>query len=805
MSSANSIRRGGTGEYRSYVKYSVSKTYNPKEQPYCQCAIYPTRDGKNRLFFTWNNESVYWSRFYIAGMLHVFHYDGDPNEIELATNLSKESSRNVLSARISNYNKVSGKIKNNYQSIAQNQWGASGKLWYGWDSDLSLHEGCKVCFMFMYTVGPLSKSNPYRIVLCWCEPPAENRVIASAPRFEFDTSTGNFTIGTAMEGRRILEFYNETKADVTSTGNNDTLHEFLLTTLLNTERHKPMECYAAYYEDVLSARICRWQKGQYTVGVDFCSDTNKVAISTAIDEALEQINSVLKGYDIFFTRSGATTGDLSIIVDSEKNLFNLDLSTGGYYYGGQWETVIDGNCNITSATVKLANDVYAAYPFSTYKTTALEEILQAMGCGFDQTEICDDTIHIEFNYLNKPDTLKYRDKAILQLLYSDYVHPGDDAFAVSKALNLPKGVYCPSAANSDAAMTIPGSNFIDFESSDTIKVRAFIVNENGQMSKTTNWVYVEPPELGTVSTLTADRRVNSGMRLRWNAASNADGYQINIDRNYDRKTIIDTTTTNLTYEARGLNPGTTHTVYVRAYANYGGHQFRSSWKTLYFTTNPARPKIHIVSTKNGSIELDWELEDPISDYTNIWINIYKDSSDTEKLAGTTIESGSGKKGHVTLIIPSEEWYINDGETFYLKAQVMYADDVSGTNLKCLTDDGAEYKFTQAIVVTSRPDKFAWDTPKTGKRFTIGIAEVNRLGENINEVREYMDCSSYTFTTVSRGMTMSAALYNSWVDAIKGISGFGTYLNHVSAGDRITAALLNAVVQELNAVEKEDYS
>ena len=802
MSSANSIRRGGTGEYMSYFKYSGSNTYDPKIHPYCQCAIYPTRDGKNRMFFTWNTSLTTNKKYFsFVGRIWYFFYDGDPNELQFKDSYTLSQVSN--GAPRSWFSNKTLNVKGSLSSIPLNNC-PNGDLWYDWVDVTKYpeYEEGSLCFAFAYYY---SNEKKYRVALCWCTPPAENRVIASAPSFEFDTSTGNFTIGTAMEGRRILEFYNESKADVTSTGNNDTLHEFLLTTLLDTERHKPMECYAAYYEDVLSARICRWQKGQYTMGVNFRSDTNKTTISTAIDEALEQINSILKAYDIFFTRNGVTTGDLSIIVDSEKTLFGKDLSVGGYYYGGQWETTIDGNGNITSATVKLANDVYEAYPFSTYKTTALEEILQAMGCGFDQTEICDDTIHIEFNYLNKPDTLKYRDKAILQLLYSDYVHPGDNAFAVSKALNLPKGVYCPSAANSDTAMTIPGTNFIDFESSDTIKVRAFIVNENGQMSGTTNWVYVEPPELGTVSTLTADRRVNGGMRLRWNAASNADGYQINIDRNYDRKTIIDTTATGLTYEARGLNPGTTHTVYVRAYANYGGHQFRSSWKTLYFTTNPARPKIHIVSTKNGSIELDWELEDPISDYTNIWINIYKDSSDTEKLAGTTIESGSGKKGHVTLIIPSEEWYINDGETFYLKAQVMYADDVSGTNLKCLTDDGAEYKFTQAIVVTSRPDKFAWDTPKTGKRFTIGIDEVNRLGENINEVREYMDCSSYIFTTVSRGMTMSAALYNSWVDAIKGISGFGTYLNHVSAGDRITAALLNAVVQELNAVEKEDYS
>lgn len=103
--------------------------------------------------------------------------------------------------------------------------------------------------------------------------------------------------------------------------------------------------------------------------------------------------------------------------------------------------------------------------------------------------------------------------------------------------------------------------------------------------------------------------------------------------------------------------------------------------------------------------------------------------------------------------------------------------------------------------TNRPDEFEWDTPKVqGEIFALSMSEVNRLMDNINEVRVYRGLEPYQFTHVTAGTEFSASLYNNTVTAIKDIEGYGTYLVDVVPGLPIEARHLNLLRDELNAVE-----
>ena len=120
----------------------------------------------------------------------------------------------------------------------------------------------------------------------------------------------------------------------------------------------------------------------------------------------------------------------------------------------------------------------------------MEELTQAMFSAWDQYDYFNDTIHCEFNCLNKPDRLTENDKNILRLVYSDEVAIRSNCTQVSKAFNIPKGVYLPSNSTVDSAMNVSAS-FLDSDAS--YAVRAFIVNSSGKVSYTSDWINITTP------------------------------------------------------------------------------------------------------------------------------------------------------------------------------------------------------------------------------------------------------------------------------------------------------------------------
>ena len=101
---------------------------------------------------------------------------------------------------------------------------------------------------------------------------------------------------------------------------------------------------------------------------------------------------------------------------------------------------------------------------------------------------------------------------------------------------------------------------------------------------------------------------------------------------------------------------------------------------------------------------------------------------------------------------------------------------------------------------SRPDTFSWTyTKRSGRAFNLTADEWNELTSNINAVRRYRGYSNYSFTTAYEGDDFTAKMYNQAVNAIKGISGYGSYIYTVSKGAVITADRLNDLRDEINAV------
>lgn len=357
-----------------------------------------------------------------------------------------------------------------------------------------------------------------------------SNVYSSSPSLSYNEASSTFSIGTSMTGRRVLEFYSTDNriGYPTSISSEETLNEMYYVSCVDMEwSGKP---YKGYYY-LSGTELTRWAPGKYTVGVRFNTTNNKSRISNAIDNALDEINDVLNDYGVYFTRSG-TTGDISVIVDTEENLYDIDpYEEGVYVYGGTWETDIDSDGYIYGATVRLANNYYEGVPYMPYEGVALEELAQSMGAGYDQNEYPFDTLHTDFNYHNKPDYLTTKDRNILKLVYSDYVDAGYDYTSVARSLNLPKGCYIPTTSTTDTTRTVQASKFL--ERGKTYKVRVFIVNSSGRVSETSSWITVYVPEKQRPSNFSWTYAKTSGGNFNLTAAEwNAFTARINEFRDY---------------------------------------------------------------------------------------------------------------------------------------------------------------------------------------------------------------------------------------------------------------------------------
>lgn len=110
-----------------------------------------------------------------------------------------------------------------------------------------------------------------------------------------------------------------------------------------------------------------------------------------------------------------------------------------------------------------------------------------------------------------------------------------------------------------------------------------------------------------------------------------------------------------------------------------------------------------------------------------------------------------------------------------------------------------------------PGQFSWTYSKTkGGSFNLTATEWNGLQEHIEKMllHKLQTTDGYNPETVSKSEIFKASKYNEAGNAIKKISGYGTYIPTVSAGDEITANTsssnptennINKIVDELNSI------
>ncbi len=102
--------------------------------------------------------------------------------------------------------------------------------------------------------------------------------------------------------------------------------------------------------------------------------------------------------------------------------------------------------------------------------------------------------------------------------------------------------------------------------------------------------------------------------------------------------------------------------------------------------------------------------------------------------------------------------------------------------------------------TDRPWSWDWySTIVKGGNINLTAVEWNDFCLRVNEFRVYAGLGEYTFTTVSSGMKISAAICNEAWNAINGISGRGTMPSAAVKGAYITASFFTGLRDALNAV------
>lgn len=179
-------------------------------------------------------------------------------------------------------------------------------------------------------------------------------------------------------------------------------------------------------------------------------------------------------------------------------------------------------------------------------------------------------------------------------------------------------------------------------------------------------------------------------------------------------------------------------------------------------------------------KVDWYLDGKWK--KQITLDAYVSKSDTVTFSGLSAET-----------------------TYEIKALIYEAESASELFAE-LTKNVTTNAETPTI---TRPSKFSWTNSivKQGEDAIIYATEWNELTGNINEVRAYRKAKGYTvstptqysFTAAVRGNDLTADMFNEVLEAISGISGYGTWFREFSKGEDCTADLLNSVVTELNTI------
>ena len=297
------------------------------------------------------------------------------------------------------------------------------------------------------------------------------------PSVTYDSSTNRIQLSSSYSGKFLMEFY---RSGYNPTGYSESVrNEFFLTSIASLEGG--LSGY--YYIDYNT--LNRWRKNKtYTVGIQYLDTQNRNVLYNAINDAIYEVNQIMSEFGITFkkiatTSYADTTGDITFICGSHYDLWGYEPSFEDGWYNGTWSTDIDYDGYIEGATIKLRND---GEWHCTYRSVALEELLQSMGAGYDQIEYLDNTVHSEFIYLDKPDYVTTVDKNILRITYSDNIDADMSAEDVAVQINPTNGAT--NISNNQKLSFLTGGC--------TYYIKVYVVNSSGKLSYPTSLTIAVP-------------------------------------------------------------------------------------------------------------------------------------------------------------------------------------------------------------------------------------------------------------------------------------------------------------------------
>ena len=166
------------------------------------------------------------------------------------------------------------------------------------------------------------------------------------------------------------------------------------------------------------------------------------------------------------------------------------------------------------------------------------------------------------------------------------------------------------------------------------------------------------------------------------------------------------------------------------------------------------------------------------DVVRVFIRLADDTDDTTKDVSFTYTGSSLMR--ISGLEPDTEYAINV--------------NVNGTGWL-----GTETFWTDEVT-SPRPDDWEWySTIRSGREIRITADEWNDFCDRINEFREYVGLSAYSFTTVRSGNPIKASYMRQAIIAINAIDGHGTLPASVYEGDQIKASFFTKLASALNAV------
>ncbi|MNX90564.1 hypothetical protein D3C86_1226190 [compost metagenome] len=265
-------------------------------------------------------------------------------------------------------------------------------------------------------------------------------------------------------------------------------------------------------------------------------------------------------------------------------------------------------------------------------------------------------------------------------------------------------------------------------------------------------------------------RPDGGLGLSWGYISQASYYELyykpSSSSSWSSATVYSTSTTlTLTY-------GVVYDFKVRTYSSFGYSDFS------YINSATVNPKTPSIS----------------GDYNGATVTIYT-SGVTGTFDSIIVDRQNYSSGSV---VDSKSVSINGG---YVQWAIP-SDQIANYKFRAYSvSNGVTSNNYSSVLSFQRPQNFNWTggDKVTGNNFTVTASDWNSLATRVNQFRTYKGLATKSFTTVSSGSSITAAIFNQVATAINDMNSTGGVVPIVTKGDTATAYLFNRLKNCLNTI------